>query len=493
MVCIILCSILGIVMIAGIFYTKNYEKEFIEELDQKEHGLKFLYPLSLFLITKSPIQNFMRKKRKQIEVLSLLYVSEDEEIAQILYWCKKIAFVLLIFMISIGLCLTSELGKKGKNLLQENGYFIRQENGMGNEYVDLEVSTKEHKTQTISVVIPERTYSREEAKDALREAKSYVLENYLGENQSEKEVTTGLYFMEEIPGSLIQVSWQILDGESLQYDGKLDYKKIPKDGEIVNIIARLYYEDMEDVEENINLQVHIIPKTEYSEEEWKEVVESAIEEKGSTDTSEKKFALPQTILEQKVDYKESIKSNADTFFVLGIIAAIGIWFFMDQDLESKKKKHDEEMMMDYPDLVNKFTLLLGAGMTVGSAWEKIAREYLGKKNSGKIKRRYAYEEWCLTWYEMQNGVTEMSALEKFGKRVQLLPYLKFSSLLSQNLKKGSKGLLELLEYEALDAFEERKQMTKRLAEEASTKLLAPMMVMLGLVMVIIMVPAMMAL
>ena len=84
-------------------------------------------------------------------------------------------------------------------------------------------------------------------------------------------------------------------------------------------------------------------------------------------------------------------------------------------------------------------------------------------------------------------------MEHFGKRIQLLPYLKFSSLLSQNLMKGSKGLLELLEYEALDAFEERKQMTKRLAEEASTKLLAPMMAMLGLVMVIIMVPAMMAL
>ena len=67
--------------------------------------------------------------------------------------------------------------------------------------------------------------------------------------------------------------------------------------------------------------------------------------------------------------------------------------------------------------------------------------------------------------------------------------MKFSTLLAQNLRKGSKGLLALLEYEAMDAFENRKQMTKRLAEEAGTKLLAPMMIMLILVMVIIMTPA----
>lgn len=93
---------------------------------------------------------------------------------------------------------------------------------------------------------------------------------------------------------------------------------------------------------------------------------------------------------------------------------------------------------------------------------------------------------------MENGVTEAVALEKFGQRIGLMPYLKFSTLLAQNGRKGAKGLVPLLEYEAMDAFENRKQQTKRLAEEAGTKLLVPMMIMLLLVMVIIMVPAMMS-
>ena len=53
------------------------------------------------------------------------------------------------------------------------------------------------------------------------------------------------------------------------------------------------------------------------------------------------------------------------------------------------------------------------------------------------------------------------------------------------------GLLErLLEQEAEDAFEERKSMARKLGEEAGTKMLFPMILMLGAVMLILAFPAM---
>jgi tight adherence protein C len=42
-----------------------------------------------------------------------------------------------------------------------------------------------------------------------------------------------------------------------------------------------------------------------------------------------------------------------------------------------------------------------------------------------------------------------------------------------------------------DAFEMRKNLARRMGEEAGTKLLAPLFLMLGIVMVMIMAPAMM--
>ena len=52
--------------------------------------------------------------------------------------------------------------------------------------------------------------------------------------------------------------------------------------------------------------------------------------------------------------------------------------------------------------------------------------------------------------------------------------------------------MQLLEQEVSDAFEERKNLAKKSGEEAGTKMLFPMM-MFGIIIVIIMVPAFLSL
>ena len=49
----------------------------------------------------------------------------------------------------------------------------------------------------------------------------------------------------------------------------------------------------------------------------------------------------------------------------------------------------------------------------------------------------------------------------------------------------------LLEYESSESFRERKETAKRLGEEAGTKMLFPMLLMMAIVFAIIMVPAVM--
>ena len=90
---------------------------------------------------------------------------------------------------------------------------------------------------------------------------------------------------------------------------------------------------------------------------------------------------------------------------------------------------------------------------------------------------------------MQGGIAELEAYERFGKRCKVNVYMKFSMLLAQNLRKGSKGLAELLKMESIQALEQRKSYAKRRGEEASTKLMLPMFAMFAVVLVIIMIPA----
>ena len=131
-------------------------------------------------------------------------------------------------------------------------------------------------------------------------------------------------------------------------------------------------------------------------------------------------------------------------------------------------------------------------MTVFAAWRRITANYEEKCRQMSGAEHPLYEEMKLTCREVDSGVSEMRAIERFGERVGLHRYRKFCSLITQNLQKGTRGLGQLLECEAADAFEERKNLAKKYGEEAGTKLLLPMLLMFGIVVVIIMVPAMMS-
>jgi hypothetical protein len=86
-------------------------------------------------------------------------------------------------------------------------------------------------------------------------------------------------------------------------------------------------------------------------------------------------------------------------------------------------------------------------------------------------------------------MSEAACYEYFGNRCGVVCYKKLSSMLIQNLRKGTDGLIEAMDNEVRIAFEERKAVARKLGEEAQTKLMLPMMLMLSVVMIIIMIPA----
>ena len=117
-------------------------------------------------------------------------------------------------------------------------------------------------------------------------------------------------------------------------------------------------------------------------------------------------------------------------------------------------------------------------MTIRSAWERMVKDYEHAREMGKQKQQAAGEEMCRTYYQLVNGMPEGTAYREFGRRCKLQPYLKLSSVLEQNRKAGTKNLRAILRTEMEDAFEMRKNLARRMGEEAGTKLLAPLFLML---------------
>lgn len=184
-------------------------------------------------------------------------------------------------------------------------------------------------------------------------------------------------------------------------------------------------------------------------------------------------------------------------FIYVIILALVIAFLLPygriKGLDKKLKMRDEQLIMDYPEVINRMCLLTCAGSSMKGAWERIVNDYEVKRRNENIKMHYVYEEMKQALFELKNGVPEVSVYERFGQRIRLIPYMKLSTMLTHNLKKGNRYIVEQLGMSSLDAYVQRRENVKKMGEEASAKLLLPIMLQFILVLIIIMYPAIMSL
>ena len=131
-------------------------------------------------------------------------------------------------------------------------------------------------------------------------------------------------------------------------------------------------------------------------------------------------------------------------------------------------------------------------MTSRGAWEKICNDYTRLKEGQKDKHKgtkYAYEEMLKAAAQMNLGKAESEAYEEFANRCRVQAYQRLGSLLSKNLRRGSREITGLLQAEAENAMEDRRQHVRQRGEEIGTKLLLPMFGMFGIVVAIVVVPA----
>lgn len=236
------------------------------------------------------------------------------------------------------------------------------------------------------------------------------------------------------------------------------------------------------------------PETNHSEtlteeEEMERTLREAITIYNEKKNDPDYYYLPEEWEGKHLDWEVPGDHSGTLLAGLSLFAALALLMRRVQEEQEARKKRAEQLLMDYPGLIMKFTLLVQAGMTVRNAFQKIAADYR-RKSAGKS--RYAYEEVVAACLEMESGVSEAEAYRRFGERCGQIKYKTFSILLIQNLQKGSRRMGELLEKESMEAWDERKRKARVLGELAATKLLFPMVMMLAVVMAIIMIPAFLA-
>ena len=382
-------------------------------------------------------------------------------------WDRLLRQIFFLMLAVTSLAFLSEIVQKTGTENSETMQIKRNGYGEGQKEAALSMQVEGEKKQDIEIRVSPKIYSEKRLEKEFQKARKELAKVISGENKDLSHIKTDLDLVTALDDFPFSVSWELSRYDVMDSLGRLDQEKIREEDPEMDLVIFAGQE-----------------KTLSTKERVLELVRS----QDSATRQKAYLTLPPSLDGRKIAWTEEKDSKVIPILMLGMAISILLVGREIQKENNQKKTRKEQMMLDYPEIITEFTMLTGAGMTAKNVWKRIAEDY-GITRGKTGRKREAYEEIWKTWQEMKSGIPEMECYERFARRCDLIPYMKMGALLSQNLKKGAKGISEMLRMEAVQALEDRKSRARQLGEEAGTRLLIPMLLMLIIVITIVVVPA----
>lgn len=423
-------------------------------------------------------------RQMELEISSLNPGMDSRNLVQE-HYREKISLCLLILAAGMMLILLFVISSRTETVLRENRYLERAPVGGEEKTVRLDARVGDVELEGISIPVTEQNLSEKEAEDLLEEIARTLPSVILGENAALTFVNKPLNLPEAWEDVPVTIFWESSDLGLLKNDGSLGQETVSEKGQKVLLTATLSYGELSREKE---ITVTIFPQEMSEEERLKKELVLLVEQEEQNSLTEPYFSLPESLENTEILWKEPEEGLLPALCVLLAGALATVFIGKDQELHKQYEVRNQQLLLEYPAFVSKLQLLICSGMSIRSAFLKMGKEYQNSLQKGG-KKKYVSEELLLALRKMENGMSEAEALDYFGRRCHLFCYKKLVSLIQQNLKRGTEGLRDALLNETKMAFEERKQTARKMGEEAGTKLLFPMMLMMAVVLIIIMVPA----
>lgn len=445
--------------------------------------MKFWYRTAGFFQRKIETMPFGKRRRLQLRRnLERLRGNRDSEEIYRNYCVRKLVRSMTVAVIGILLAFLIYIRDLGNQVLDSSGEIERGEYGDEVPVLTLEGNLSGQSVQ-VQLPVQNREWTSQELNERYEEFLEELPELILGENKALTEVTTALYLQEQFEPYPFSLEWESSAPECLGDDGTV-YTEEPVQ---VSLKATVFYEPKDWMREQ-TFTIQIVAPDLSKDQKVQRELETMLSKSEEEHREEKQWVIPNEWNGEKIVWRQMVKSSAGILLFLSILVAVSIYYLADQDLVKEIDRRRQQMKLEYPNLLHKLTLYLGAGLPVRAAMRRLADDYLKKRQAGD-RENPAYEEVILLCRELQLGVSEAVAYENFGRKTGVQEYIRLGTLLSQNLKKGGTFLIPRLREEVSQAFVARVQLGKRMGEEAATKLLLPMVMMLLVVMLMLMIPA----
>lgn len=440
------------------------------------------YRMALYLLKRIWLKFPKLFSSAQVERdLAQLHPEESKECMVTEYYTRKTALCLAVIFIGTILAAAVRISAKSGLALGEDGMISRGNYQEGAAEISIAADYGRQQMEFRLQVEP-RHYTEAESEELFDDFLEWLPEHILGENVSLQNVTKDLVLKDDYDSFPISVDWKSDKQYILSNTGRVSPVEKPEQ------IRLMLYMSCSKYCREAEIMVTVVPPVVSEKEKLYLEVEQMLQQSHNDSLEQEYWKLPAEWKGERIYWKQIIEDNSLLLWGAVMGTVVLIYLFSDRDLHEQTEQRKKRLRREYPEIVHKLVLFVGAGMTIRGAFQKIAGDYEAKqKAAGKFSPACA--EMLYTCRELCAGVSEGAAYEHFGRRTGLQEYIRLSTLLTQNIKRGNSTLLERLREEADKAAEAQLQQGRKLGEEAGTKLLVPMVFMLAVVMALIMIPA----
>jgi tight adherence protein C len=181
----------------------------------------------------------------------------------------------------------------------------------------------------------------------------------------------------------------------------------------------------------------------------------------------------------------AIQDGDMTMLIISFLLAIMLPAALYNDLSKKVIKRERLILLELPELLNKIILLVGAGSTVQQVITQCLRRRENERSHPLYKELFQLQK------DWEAGYSFQQALEAFSKRCGVQEVAVFSTTLLLNYRRGGQDFVLSLKELSHSLWEKRKTVSKTLGEQASSKLVFPMVFIFIALIILIGSPAFM--
>ncbi len=435
----------------------------------------FIYMI-IFILLGAGVQGKKRKSKSSL----IYYIGEHMHYLFLLLFVNSISF---------GLTFQSESSE----------IYIKKEGYGGSEQTVGLLLQKEDTTEQVTLQVRPKMLTEEERDKKMTEAFCYLEDNLKGDNQSLSKVTEALDLAldyKEYPFEMecLPEDFTLMDDEGNLRNSKEELlaagyqEKDLEQGIVTHVTVILWYGESS-MEESY--EITLFPRPENETEILFGSLKQLLQQEEKRALYQEGFTIPARTQGVEISKTDGKKVTPLHVLFFGIFVVVLLVLREKENVKKKEECRRDRLMKSYPWFVNEMLLLMGAGLQVKNVFQIMIEEYEkeNKDNPSAKDKMPLLEEIKIASHSMELGMSEEQVYYRLGRRLKLPCYIKLMTLLEQNVKKGAKGISAVFEQEELAALEERKNLAKRYGEEAGTRLLGPMILLLLVIMLMIMIPA----